>query len=111
LYITAKTAEDKLKEAQATAATKGKALTQRQINTDGKLTEKESADLKSKTDQYNGFVASLTDNEKTKFKIAQDYYDNELALDPKLEALLKKKDITNQEARNVLTNYINSKMK
>ena len=57
------------------------------------------------------FIASLTPEQKEKLKIAQDYYENELSLPEDVLALLGKKDITDEEAKNVLRKYINSKCK
>ena len=57
------------------------------------------------------FVKSLDDSEKQKLKIAQQYYEDELMLPDNVTALLKKKNITDTEAKNVLKKYINSKIK
>jgi hypothetical protein len=57
------------------------------------------------------FVKSLDDNEKQKLKIALKYYEDELMLPPNVIELLKKKNITDSEAKNVLKKYINSKIK
>lgn len=57
------------------------------------------------------FVKSLDDNEKQKLKIALKYYEDELMLPPNVTTLLKKKNITDSQAKNVLKKYINSKIK
>ena len=56
------------------------------------------------------FVASLSDNEKEKLKTAQDYFDRELDLPMDIKLLLGKKDITDVEAKNLLTKYVKSKI-
>ena len=55
------------------------------------------------------FIASLSADEKEKLKIAQDYYEKDLMLPENVLALLGKKGITEDEAKNVLKNYINAK--
>ncbi len=57
------------------------------------------------------FIASLSVDEKEKLKIAQIYYENELMLPENVSSLLGKKNITNEQAKNLLTNYINSQCK
>ena len=57
------------------------------------------------------FIASLSVEEKEKLRIAQMYYENELMLPENVSGLLGKKGITNEEARNLLINYINSQCK
>jgi hypothetical protein len=52
------------------------------------------------------FVKSLSGNEKEKLKIAQRYYENGLALPEYVTKQLKKKDITDAEAKRILTGYI-----
>ena len=55
------------------------------------------------------FVASLSEEEKDKLKIAQDYYEKDLMLPENVSAMLRKKGITDEQAKNLLTKYINSK--
>ncbi len=57
------------------------------------------------------FVNSLNDDEKDKLKVAINYYENDLMLPEKVSAMLRKKGITDEQAKNLLTNYINSKCK
>ena len=57
------------------------------------------------------FVNSLSDDEKEKLKIAIDYYENDLMLPENVSALLRKKGITDEQAKNLLTKYINEKCK
>lgn len=57
------------------------------------------------------FVKSLSDDEKDKLKIALDYYENDLMLPENVSSQLRKKGITDEQAKNLLTNYINSKCK
>ena len=57
------------------------------------------------------FVNSLNDDEKDKLKIAISYYENDLMLPENVSAMLRKKGITDEQAKNLLTNYINSKCK
>jgi SAM-dependent methyltransferase len=52
------------------------------------------------------FIKFLNDNEKEKLVTAYRYYDEVLRLPEDVEALLKKKDLTEAEARKVLTKYI-----
>ncbi len=66
---------------------------------------------KDSVEKGEAFIASLTDDEREKLKIAQDYYENDLMLPEDVIALLKKKDITNDEAKNVLKKYITAKCK
>ena len=56
------------------------------------------------------FVNFLNENEKEKLKIAQRYYEDEIMLPEMLMQKLRKKDITNQEAKTLLSSYINSKI-
>jgi len=56
------------------------------------------------------FVNFLNENEKEKLKIAQRYYEDEIMLPEILMQKLRKKDITNQEAKTLLSSYINSKI-
>ena len=55
------------------------------------------------------FVNSLSDDEKDKLKIAIDYYENDLMLPENVSAMLRKKGITDEQAKNLLTKYINSR--
>lgn len=55
------------------------------------------------------FVNSLSDDEKDKLKIAIDYYENDLMLPENVSAMLRKKGITDEQAKNLLTKYIDSK--
>ena len=55
------------------------------------------------------FVASLTEEQKEKLKIAQEYYENDLMLPEVVLNRLGKKDITDEEAKNLLKNYISAK--
>ena len=57
------------------------------------------------------FIASLTDEQKEKLQVAQDYYENDLMLPENVSNMLGKKDITDEEAKNVLRNYISAKCK
>ena len=57
------------------------------------------------------FINSLSDEEKEKLKIAYDYYEKELMLPEEVAKYLRKKDITNEEAKNVLRKYIKEKCK
>jgi glutaminase len=57
------------------------------------------------------FVQSLSDNERAKLEIAQKYYESELMLPESVAYFLRKKGITNEEAKNLLTNYIKSAVK
>lgn len=57
------------------------------------------------------FVKSLSDDEKDKLKVAISYYENDLMLPKNVSNLLRKKRITDEQAKNLLTNYINSKCK
>lgn len=66
---------------------------------------------KDTIEKGNAFVASLTDDEKEKLKIAQDFYEKELMLPENVSSRLGKKDITDEEAKNLLRNYINSQCK
>jgi hypothetical protein len=65
---------------------------------------------KSTMEKGQEFVASLNDNERVKLKIAQDYFDRELDLPADIKELLKKKDISDVEAKNLLTKYVKSKI-
>lgn len=66
---------------------------------------------KDNIEKGNAFVASLTDEEKEKLKIAQDFYEKELMLPESVSSRLGKKDLTDEEAKNLLRNYINSQCK
>ena len=55
------------------------------------------------------FVASLTEEQKDKLKIAQEYYENDLMLPEVVLNRLGKKDITEEDAKNLLKNYISAK--
>ena len=66
---------------------------------------------KDTAEKGEAFIASLTEDEKEKLKIAQDYYENDLMLPENVLALLGKKGITVEEAKNVLKGYINAKCK
>lgn len=57
------------------------------------------------------FIASLSDEQKEKLKVAQDFYENDLMLPQEVLSRLGKKDITDEEAKNLLRNYINAKCK
>ncbi len=57
------------------------------------------------------FINSLSYEEKEKLKIAQEYYENDLMLPEEVSTRLRKKDITEEEAKNLLRNYINAKCK
>ena len=57
------------------------------------------------------FVASLTEDEKEKLKIAQEYYENDLMLPENVLDKLGRNDITDEESKNVLRNYIDAKCK
>jgi hypothetical protein len=57
------------------------------------------------------FISSLTAEEKEKLKIAQDYYEKELMLPGDVSKRLGKKNITDDEAKNLMKNYINSQCK
>ena len=57
------------------------------------------------------FVNSLSDEEKEKLKIAIEYYENDLMLPENVSSLLRGKDITDEQAKNLLRNYINSQCK
>lgn len=67
----------------------------------------------SKDTMENGraFIASLTDEQREKLKIAQDFYENDLMLPETVLDKLGKKGITDEEAKNVLRNYIKAKCK
>lgn len=66
---------------------------------------------KDTIEKGEAFVASLTDEEKEKLKIAQDFYEKELMLPESVSSRLGKKDLTDEEAKNLLRNYINSQCK
>jgi hypothetical protein len=66
---------------------------------------------KDTIEKGNEFVASLSEEEKDKLKIAIDYYEKDLMLPEEVSALLRKKDITDEQAKNLLTKYINSQCK
>ena len=66
---------------------------------------------KSTAEKGEAFIASLTEDEKEKLKIAQDYYENDLMLPENVLEKLGKKNITDEEAKNVLRGYINAKCK
>lgn len=66
---------------------------------------------KDTAEKGEAFIASLTEDQKEKLKIAQDYYENDLMLPENVLAKLGKKDITDEEAKNVLRGYINAKCK
>ena len=55
------------------------------------------------------FVNSLSDDEKDKLRIAINYYETDLMLPKNVSELLRKKGITDAQAKNLLTKYINSK--
>lgn len=55
------------------------------------------------------FIASLTEEQKEKLKIAQDFYENDLMLPETVLAKLGQQGITDDQAKNVLKNYIASK--
>ena len=57
------------------------------------------------------FIASLTDEEKEKLKIAHEYYENELELPEIVYEYLGQKSTTDESAKRVLTTYIKSKCK
>lgn len=64
---------------------------------------------KDSAEKINAFTSSLSEAEKEKLKIAQDFYDEDLALPENVLKLLGKKGITEEEATNVLKNYIDGK--
>lgn len=66
---------------------------------------------KDTAEKGEAFIASLTEDEKEKLKIAQDFYENDLMLPQEVLSRLGKKDITEEEAKNLLRNYINAKCK
>ena len=66
---------------------------------------------KDTIEKGKAFVNSLSDDEKDKLKIAQDYYEKDLMLPGNVSELLRKKGITDEQAKNLLTKYINSKCK
>lgn len=55
------------------------------------------------------FVKSLSSDEKEKLRTAINYYENDLMLPENVSQRLRKKDITDTEAKNLLKNYINAK--
>jgi hypothetical protein len=55
------------------------------------------------------FVKSLSSDEKEKLRTAMNYYENDLMLPENVSQRLRKKDITDTEAKNLLKNYINAK--
>lgn len=57
------------------------------------------------------FIASLTDEQKDKLRIAQDYYENDLMLPENVLAILGQKGITDEQAKQALRNYIDAKCK
>lgn len=57
------------------------------------------------------FVASLSEDDKEKLKIAQRYYEDDLMLPEKVATMLRQKGITNEKAKNLLRNYIATKCK
>jgi len=66
---------------------------------------------KDTAEKGEAFIASLTEDQKEKLKIAQDYYENDLMLPENVLDKLGKKGITDEEAKNVLRGYINAKCK
>lgn len=64
---------------------------------------------KDTIEKGKAFVKSLSEEEKEKLKIAQRYYEKDLMLPANVTELLKKKDITDTEAKNVLRRYIHAK--
>lgn len=64
---------------------------------------------KDSAEKINAFTSSLSDAEKEKLKIAQDFYDEDLELPENVLKLLGKKEITEEEATNVLKNYMEGK--
>jgi hypothetical protein len=66
---------------------------------------------KDSIEKGQAFVNSLSSDEKDKLRIAINYYENDLMLPENVSAMLRKKGITDEQAKNLLTNYINSKCK
>lgn len=66
---------------------------------------------KDTIEKGQAFVKSLSNDEKDKLKIAMNYYENDLMLPGNVSDMLRKKGITNEQAKNLLTKYINSKCK
>ena len=66
---------------------------------------------KETAEKGEAFIASLDSEQKEKLKIAQRYYEEELSLPEEVLARLGKKDITTEEAKNVLKNYVRAKCK
>ena len=64
---------------------------------------------KDTVEKGKAFTASLSEDEKEKLKIAQDFYENDLMLPQEVLSRLGEKDITDEEAKNLLKNYINAK--
>ena len=65
---------------------------------------------KANLEKGKEFMNFLTDNEKEKLQIAQSYYEQTLSLPVNVEQQLKKKGITDDEAKNVIRNYISGKL-
>ena len=66
---------------------------------------------KDTIEKGEAFIASLSDEEKEKLRIAQEYYETELMLPENVAALLRKKNITDEEAKNLLISFINGQCK
>ena len=66
---------------------------------------------KDTIEKGEAFIATLSAEEKEKLKIAQDYYESELMLPENVSKLLGKKNITEEKAKNLLNEYINSQCK
>lgn len=66
---------------------------------------------KDTIEKGKAFIASLDDEQKAKLQMAQRYYEEELGLPENVLALLGKKNITTEEAKNVLKNYIKAQCK
>lgn len=65
---------------------------------------------KDTMEKGKAFVASLSDEQKEKLKIAQDFYEEDLALPENVLSMLKN-DTTEEEAKNLLKKYIKAKCK
>ena len=66
---------------------------------------------KDNVEKGKAFIASLTDEQKDKLKIAQEYYEKDLMLPENVLEKLGKKGIADEEAKNVLRGYIRAKCK
>ena len=66
---------------------------------------------KDTIEKGKAFIASLAPEEQDKLKIAQEFYEEDLMLPEKVLSALGKKGITDEEAKNVLNNYIKAMCK